>query len=174
MPGGNQGQLKNSGQWGHKLFGKDRSDEGPGEMPNPPYVEHANRTPHLQLRSPRARSETQATLRPARAHFARPVSSLPRGSPLRFELHNHWGLASSRSTILAPSRSLRTLNSQLTRTAAGRALSPTIDRLANQNVNRNSAVLRLSARGILVRRWIRLGHSRWCQHSIGGPAAFLL
>src|SRR5689334_17721386 len=49
-----------------------------------------------------------------------------------------------------------------------------LDGLADQDVHRDAAVLRLAFGSIVVRRRIRLGHPRWGQHAIGRPAAMLL
>jgi hypothetical protein len=143
-------------------------------MPNPRFFEHTNSTSSCNMRSlgqgKRDSSNASAGNWPISRvpHQRRSVDGL-----CRFELRHRGGsIRPQRDPLSAPPR--RVLNGQFAGMAAGRDFSPTIDRLANQNVNRNSAVLRLSARGIIVRRWIRLGHSRWCQHSIGGPAAFLL
>src|SRR4051794_32604584 len=50
----------------------------------------------------------------------------------------------------------------------------TLDRLADEDVHRNAAVLGLAFGGIVVRRRIRLGHAGRGQHAIGRPAAMLL
>src|SRR5690606_40399782 len=53
-------------------------------------------------------------------------------------------------------------------------VSQAFDGLADQNVHRNAAVLRLAGGGLVVRDRVRLGHPGWGQHAIGRPTALLL